>query len=286
MRLAHGLIQGVGVALLLAVIGSPPAWTKIILPTSLSQGETVELKLSDSDLSKTEGGASPSFTFNGHSYPLFKTEDENGGPAWHGLLAVPCDLNPGDYPLRVNDESHELAVKAGKFALQRISLPKSKDNFDMSPHEKERIDAAKATLSPERHWHGRFIAPCTAPQSAKFGMKRVVNGRLLKDYYHTGLDFKAPLGESVRACAPGTVILTGKGFKLHGNTVAIDHGQGVISFYIHLNQIVVKEGQEVGGGEKIATVGQTGRATGPHLHFGIYVNQIASNPNQWLNTAF
>ncbi|PWT99708.1 MAG: peptidase [Candidatus Melainabacteria bacterium] len=286
MRLAHGTIQGVGVALLLAVAGSPGAWAKVALPTSLSQGETIELKFSDSDFSQTEGGASPNFAFNGHSYPLYKAEDANGSSKWQGLLAIPCDLSPGVYPLKVNDESYELKVKAGKFPLQRISLPKSKDNFDMSPHEKEKIDAAKATLSPARHWHDKFIPPCAAPQSAKFGMKRVVNGRLLKDYYHTGLDFAAPLGKTVCACAPGTVILACKGFKLHGNTVAIDHGQGVISFYIHLNQIVVKEGQEVDSGEKIATVGQTGRATGPHLHFGIYVNQTASNPNQWLTTTF
>lgn len=286
MRLAHGLIQGVGFAVALAVCTSPPAWTKIVLPASLAQGDTYELKLEDSDVNQSEGAASPSFNFNGHSYPLFKGKDASGNLIWQGLLTIPADLNPGDYQISLNEESYALKVKAGKFPIQRISLPKSKDNFDMSPHEKEKIDAAKATLSPERHWHARFIAPCVAPQSTKFGLKRIVNGRLLKDYYHSGLDFAAPLGRTVAACAPGTVVLACKGFKLHGNTVAIDHGQGVVSIYIHLQQIVVKEGQEVGSGEKIGTVGQTGRATGPHLHFGIYVNQTASNPNQWLTTTF
>ncbi len=226
------------------------------------------------------------------------------------LLAIPADLVPGDYKLtvrRMQDpeplprdhigsaesekknpplEEQTIKVQDGKFPVQRLSLPKSKDNFVMAPGEKETVEAAKATLSEERLWQGKFKLPSTARQSAAFGMKRIVNGRLLKDYFHSGLDFAASLGTPVIACADGKVILAHKGYKLHGNVVAIDHGLGVISFYIHLQQILVKEGDMVKAGDKIATVGQTGRANGPHLHFSIYVNQVATNPTQWFHSIF
>jgi lysostaphin len=286
LRRLPGVTVRLGVSLGLYFAACAPTFAKIEIPPSVQQGETIELKVPEADLIQAKASPAPGFVFNGRSYPFYKASAEDGSLVFQGLLAIPCDLIPGSYQLRVGEEEDELKVRAGKFAVQHISLPKSKDNFDMSPHEKEAIEAAKATASSERHWHGKFTAPCNARQSAKFGMRRVVNGRLLKDYFHTGLDFAAPLGKPVCACAPGVVVLTGTGFKLHGNTIAIDHGQGVISFYIHLQKIVVKEGQEVDSGEKIGTVGQTGRATGPHLHFGIYVNQTASNPNQWLTTTF
>jgi murein DD-endopeptidase MepM/ murein hydrolase activator NlpD len=73
---------------------------------------------------------------------------------------------------------------------------------------------------------------------------------------------------------------------LHGNCVAVDHGQGVVSFYIHLRTIDVKRGETVAAGDKLGTVGQTGRANGPHLHFSIYVNKVATNPSDWFQRAF
>jgi murein DD-endopeptidase MepM/ murein hydrolase activator NlpD len=82
------------------------------------------------------------------------------------------------------------------------------------------------------------------------------------------------------------VVLTGRGFKLHGNCVAVDHGQGVVSFYIHLKSISVQKGPHVKAGETLGKVGQTGRANGPHLHFSIYVNQVATNPTDWFDHAF
>lgn len=116
--------------------------------------------------------------------------------------------------------------------------------------------------------------------------KRIVNGKLLKDYYHSGLDFAGSLGQPVYACADGKVILAHKNFRLHGNVVAIDHGQGVVSIYIHLQKIAVKEGDVVVAGEQIGNVGATGRANGPHLHLSLYVNKIATNPMPWFSKTF
>ena len=153
--------------------------------------------------------------------------------------------------------------------------------------EEEAVEKAKATLSPDRFWTTRFVKPSHSRTSAPFGVRRIVNGKLLPDYFHAGLDFAAPLGSPIYATAPGTVVLAQGGgvFRLHGNIVAIDHGQGVVSFYIHMQKVLVKVGQVVKQGDQIGLVGQTGRATGPHLHFSIYVNQVASSPSQWFAKA-
>src|SRR5439155_740965 len=120
---------------------------------------------------------------------------------------------------------------------QNIRLPKGKDNFLMSAGEEAAVDAAKSTLSPKQYWNGKFLRPANARVSASFGLRRRVNGQLLKDYFHSGLDFAGRSGAPVFAAQEGKVILAHWGWKLHGNTVCIDHGQGVLSFYIHLSKI-------------------------------------------------
>jgi len=202
------------------------------------------------------------------------------------LIGIPADLKPGKYKLVYGADAVDIAVKDGKFPLQYLRLPPGKDNFLMSPGEKEAVEGAKATCSNQRLWRGVFLAPSKFRTSAAFGLKRVVNGKLLNDYFHSGLDFAAPMGSTISACAAGKVVLAKTGFRLHGNIVGIDHGQGVISFYLHMSKIAVKNGDEVKAGQKIGAVGQTGRATGPHLHFSIYVNQVATNPREWFNRSF
>lgn len=177
-------------------------------------------------------------------------------------------------------------MQDGLFPVQRLTLPKSKDNFLLSPGEEEAMNTAKSALSDKRLWQGTFTKPCEAKTSAKFGLKRIVNGKLLKDYYHSGLDFAGSLGQPVYACADGKVVLAHKNFRLHGNVVAIDHGQGVVSIYIHLQKIKVKEGDLVEAGEQIGNVGATGRANGPHLHLSLYVNKVATNPMPWFSKTF
>ncbi len=150
----------------------------------------------------------------------------------------------------------------------------------------EAIEAAKETLTPVRFWNTKFIAPSDARMSSVFGIRRIVNGKLLSDYFHTGVDYAGSLGSPVKATAPGIVVLAHTGFRLHGNVVMIDHGQGVVSIYIHLQKVLVEQGQHVQVGQIIGKVGQTGRATGPHLHFGLYVNDVATNPVAWYCHSF
>jgi murein DD-endopeptidase MepM/ murein hydrolase activator NlpD len=281
---------------LMLMLGSEGAQAKISLSNdSPAQGQTIEVNFlpDKANLDKASGDSAPTpytLSFNKSSYRLFPVTVTSADTGFRCLVAIPADLPKGDYQLSIkNDqpvEERAIKIQDGKFPVQRLTLPKSKDNFVMAPGEKEAVEQAKALLSDKRLWQGNFKLPSKFRQSAAFGMKRIVNGRLLKDYFHSGLDFAASLGTPVDACADGKVILAHKGYKLHGNIVAIDHGQGVVSFYIHLQQILVQEGDMVKAGEKIATVGQTGRANGPHLHFSIYVNKIATNPSQWFNTTF
>lgn len=243
------------------------------------QGQTIEITYRmGSD--ETEA---PQIQFNKESYKLLP------GPAagtYRCLLGVPADIKPGKYKLQVGSISKTLNIGAGKFAVQYLTLPKSKDNFVMSPGEEEAVDGAKKTVSEGRAWSGNFTAPCKARISSGFGNRRVVNGKLLTDYFHSGLDYAAGTGAPVKAVAPGKVILARTGYKLHGNMVSIDHGEGVVTFYIHLSKVLVKEGQQVKQGDLIGKVGSTGRASGPHLHFSLYVNHNATNPSAWYAKAF
>lgn len=218
--------------------------------------------------------------FNGKLYRLFP--EGGGSGCYRALIGVPADLAPGTYKLSVGDVAESVCVKSGAFPVQRIRLPASKDNFISSPGEEEAVKAAKATVSPEQFWTGRFVRPSQARTSSAFGLRRMVNGRLLKDYFHSGLDYAGGLGTPVVATQRGRVVIAAnKNWRLHGNTVALDHGQGVVSFYIHLSKVLVKPGQIVEAGQLIGKIGSTGRASGPHLHFSLYVNGDATSPSEW-----
>lgn len=258
---------------------------------SVRQGQTLTVSVSGSD-------APAEVEFNGRKFRLFP---ESAGPedmqcAAEGasaqaarmrtLIAVPADLRPGTYELTCGAMRTRVNVVSGQFPVQRLRLPPGRAELKPSPGEAESVQAAKETLSAERLWKDRFQAPVKSRISAGFGLRRIVNGKLLTDYFHSGLDYAAGIGTPVRAPAPGRVVLARPGFRLHGNTVAIDHGQGVVTFYIHLQKIGVKEGETVKAGQVVGAVGQSGRANGPHLHFSLYVNQTAANPLDWFARTF
>ena len=251
----------------------------VLWSDSPKQGEPVEITVSGIDPS----GTIPGVKFGKEEYKLFPG---TAAGVYKALIGIPADLDPGSYKICVGEDTKTVRVLEGKFPLQHLRLPPAKDNFNMAPGEEEAVEGAKSMLSSERQWHSDFVKPSKARMSTAFGVKRVVNGRMLKDYFHSGLDFAAAAGTPVLSCSDGTVVLAATGFKLHGNCVAVDHGQGVVSFYIHLKTIAVKVGQHVESGQKLGTVGQTGRANGPHLHFSIYVNKVATDPLYWFRHAY
>lgn len=232
----------------------------------------------------TGGAAPPVVLFHDKSFSLFPlTSSAEEAQSWRALIAVPADLKPGQYNIKVANEDYPLKVVDAHFGVQVLRLPKGRDNFKSSEGEEDAVNEAKRTLSPHQFWDSKFLRPSPARISSAFGLRRRVNGKLLTDYFHSGLDFAGAAGSPVTACQKGRVIIAHWGWKLHGNTVCIDHGQGVLSFYIHLSKIFVKEGDFVSAGQKIGAIGSTGRANGPHLHFSLYVNQDATNPLDWFS---
>lgn len=177
--------------------------------------------------------------------------------------------------------TQKVRVLSGNFPVQKIWLKKSKKDlytYEGVQREYDLIGAALKQETPEQGWEGSFGYPANGKVTTKFGSQRVVNGE--KGSNHKGVDFGPGFGKPVFAVNGGVVSLVEK-FKMHGNTVIINHGQGVSSLYLHLNDFAVKVGDTVKKGDVIGHVGSTGVATGPHLHFAMYVHVVAVNPMSW-----
>ena len=269
---------------------------------SFKQGDTIEVLIKDDSSKKTgstdgdgsaggtdatAGAALQEVHFIDRSYKVFPLKaGQADGAVGKALIGVNALQKPGKFTLKYGDQEKTVTIAAGMFGVQVLSLPKGKDNFISSPGEEETVQKAKATLTPHQYWLGQFLKPSQARTSSPYGVRRRVNGKLLPDYFHSGQDFAGAIGSPITACANGKVIISKWGWRLHGNTVAIDHGQGVVSFYIHMSKILVKEGDMVSAGQKIGLIGATGRASGPHLHFSLYVNNNAVNPWNWFHKSF
>ncbi len=177
-----------------------------------------------------------------------------------------------------------IRIMARKWKIERITgLPQKKVTPDPKTLRRIREDNRRVTAvrtappSPDALFAGKgFIMPFKGRISGVFGSQRILNGKPRSP--HRGLDIAGPDGTPVICPTDGIVRLAANEMVLMGNTLMVDHGLGVRSIFIHLNAIMVKEGQRVSQGDVIATVGQTGRATGPHLHWGIYVGAVAVDP--------
>ncbi|MDJ0625009.1 MAG: M23 family metallopeptidase [Candidatus Caenarcaniphilales bacterium] len=185
-------------------------------------------------------------------------------------------------------ETFSINILAGNFTIQSIKLSKKKNSLQRTEIEDKAVKKAINTFSPNKLWDDSksWLIPNNARQSASYGLRRKYNGVLAKDYFHKGIDYAGWTGSPVKSPAKGKVILLGKekeGFAVHGNCLFIDHGQGVVSAYLHLSEFYVEENQEVTAGQLIGKVGNSGIATGPHLHFGLYVNGQSVNPSRWLS---
>jgi murein DD-endopeptidase MepM/ murein hydrolase activator NlpD len=206
------------------------------------------------------------------------------------LPTTPLD-RPGQLKIQVNGvgdpQTIALQLRDRDFPTQSIWL--SGGGSDGTDFEFDKVDAFKAIVSPEKLWNGKFQRPSEGEITTVYGVRRYYNGEFAQDYYHRGVDYAAGTGSPVVAPAAGKVALIGReadGFTLHGNTIGVDHGQGVSSIFIHLSQIDVREGDLVKPGQRIGAVGATGAATGPHLHWGLYVNGQSVDPVPWRYNGF
>jgi murein DD-endopeptidase MepM/ murein hydrolase activator NlpD len=209
--------------------------------------------------------------------------------AWYSLMGVSLETKPGSYLLQVKGNtrtgqeiSFERRIAIGKAKHKRISVSVSKKFTEPSAEQLKTIAEDKQVkeslfnrITLQREWSGDFRAPVQAQISDVFGTERVFNGKVQS--YHQGLDYGVPSGTSVSALNSGTVLLA-RNLYFEGNCVMIDHGQGLLTLYLHLSEFAVKEGQRVKRGEVIGLSGGTGRATGPHLHVAVRWQGIYLDP--------
>jgi murein DD-endopeptidase MepM/ murein hydrolase activator NlpD len=207
------------------------------------------------------------------------------------LPTTPLD-KPGTLNIQVQDgadvQSLTVTLKKRWFPTQSIWLPPGKDS-NSDETEFDKVDAFKAIVSPEKYWNGPLLKPNNGPTTTPYGVRRYYNGVFAKDYFHRGVDYAGAYGSPIRATAAGRVALVcreAQKFKVHGNCVGIDHGQGVESIYLHLSRIDVKEGDFVKAGQVIGALGGTGAVTGPHLHWGLFVFGKSVDPVPWRNQGF
>ncbi len=214
------------------------------------------------------------------------------GETWHAIVGIPLKAHPGEHELSVKwatgtASAHAFEVRDKEYATQHLTI-KDKSKVDLSQEDLERHwREQRAVKKALRTWTDRipdmaFLRPVDGGHSKSFGKRRFINDQPRNP--HKGMDIAAPLGAPVVAPADGIVRHTGD-FFFSGNVVYLDHGRGLITMYAHLNRVDVQAGQEVAKGTVIGAVGKTGRATGPHLHWGVYLNQTAVDPELFLPSA-
>jgi len=164
-------------------------------------------------------------------------------------------------------------VTSKEYPKQELTLPPSmvtppQEVYDRISEERKQTSAAKNTVTPKRLWRLPLQRPVDGEISSTYGLQRILNGKPKNP--HRGQDMRSPMGNPVKSVADGVVVLVGDHYYA-GNSVYIDHGNGVVSMYFHLSKPIVKEGDTVQRGQAIGLSGMSGRATGPHLHFSLSV---------------
>jgi murein DD-endopeptidase MepM/ murein hydrolase activator NlpD len=209
---------------------------------------------------------------------------ENNGQ-WLALVGIPLDTKPGKHNITINNpkggSQQSVIIAYKEYPAQYITI-KNKRMVNPDPEDIKRINADRIPINKAlRTWTEQaqidtdFIPPVDGRLSSLFGLKRFFNNQPKNP--HSGLDIAAPAGTPIVAPASARVINTGN-YYYNGNTVFLDHGQGLITGYFHMAEIKVKPEQRVSQGTILGTVGETGRVTGPHLHWNVYLNKTKVDP--------
>lgn len=212
--------------------------------------------------------------------------------AWRGLLGVDLEQTAGRYELTLQAQVQggseayckaSVMVEQGRFATEKLSVGKqfvepNPEQVARANAEHKRLKAIFDQVTPERLWQGPFRLPLDGVAvGGNFGKRRVLNGQ--PGSPHGGVDFPAATGTLIHAAQRGRVVLA-EPLYFSGNTVVVDHGLGIYTFYGHLVSIDAPAGTLVETGAVLGKVGATGRVTGPHLHWGLTVNRARVNPLQ------
>lgn len=172
-----------------------------------------------------------------------------------------------------NTLRRSVQVRTKEYPKQELTLPPSmvtppQDVYDRIAAEREQTTAAKNSISAQRLWRLPLERPVDGEVSSEYGLRRILNGKPKNP--HRGQDMRSPMDNPVKSAADGIVILVGDHYYA-GKSVYVDHGNGMVTLYFHLNKFLVKEGDTVKRGQPVGLSGMSGRATGPHLHFSVSV---------------
>jgi len=252
-----------------------------VSPDSIFQGNVGLVRV------ETTNGESPQVQWMNQE--LFMAPFGNG-KTWFGFFGADLKLKPGSYPLVVKIPSTgvrkqiDIAVQSKDFGVRQLTLPKEMVDLDTVTLERVKREAAimKEVLEAPPtapQWKGPFVKPVNGEVVGTFGQASIING--MPRSPHSGVDLKAETGTPVLSINSGRVVLTGEHF-FNGLFAVIDHGGAALSMYFHLDQILAQRGDRVEKGQVVGLVGATGRATGPHLHFGIRINGARIDPMQFI----
>lgn len=234
----------------------------------------------------TEGLRSVTGEFQKRSLLFYETKEKE---SFRTLIGMDLAADPGRYQLKISaKDGYARDIKGNRwiniqkkdFITQRLTLPKKMVEPDKKTQvrvlkEGKRIKKLWTEVKKERLWHGGFIMPIDGEIISPFGARRILND--LPRNPHSGVDLRAGLGAKIRCSNTGIAVLVDD-FYFAGKSVFVDHGQGLYSMYFHLSQINVKPGQRIEKGEVLGLAGSTGRATGPHLHWGVRLRGARVDP--------
>jgi murein DD-endopeptidase MepM/ murein hydrolase activator NlpD len=218
--------------------------------------------------------------------PVLVTSDHE---LWYAVVGLPLDMTPGLHELRVKiggvTKTQGFEVNTKHYPEQHITLEDT-SKVELSAEDEARADRELAVITElKHHWHAAqdtdlaFILPVKGRLAGRFGLRRFFNGEQRSP--HAGIDVAVARGTPVKASAHGQVLAVDDYF-FNGRTIFVDHGNGLITMYCHLERIDVKTGDTVRKGQRIGLSGKTGRATGPHLHWSVVLNGAMVDPELFI----
>lgn len=275
-------VLGITLLALFLPAGEAPAFSRadiLVSSARIGQGESAALVV------RAGRGLTPRARWLGG--PVFLVPGREGGN-WFGFLGADLGADPGRAFLEVGllpsgeKQKVEITIEAKDWGVRVLTLPREMVELDKETLARVRKESrimkeALATPSPPPRWRGPFARPLQGEVVGPFGRRSIINE--MPRSPHSGVDLRAPKGTPVQSVHDGRVLLIAEHF-FSGRSVVIDHGGAVQSMYFHLDEIKVRQGEVVARGQVIGLVGATGRATGPHLHFGMRVNGARVDPMQ------
>jgi murein DD-endopeptidase MepM/ murein hydrolase activator NlpD len=262
--------------LLVATLAAGPAFSLLAAPAAPSgaPGRVARVSLGTAE-------ASPRVYLDGRRLMVRREQGE-----WIALAGIPLSAKArSTLPVEIDygggrREVRKLPITAWKYRSQHLSVPA--DQAELPPeqfarYQQERVHFAQvlSTFTEAGPADLALLQPVPGQRSGSFGLRRIING--MPRSPHSGLDIAAPEGTPVAAAAAGRVVDVGE-YLFLGRTIVLDHGQGLLSLYAHLSAVDTAAGETVAAGATIGKVGATGRATGPHLHFSVYLNAASVDP--------